>query len=222
MNSRAEMSIRAPTPVMRSLGFASVYVYSPGGSCTSSRRSRALRSALKSADARFLERFAARVLRTCEESASFGRFLAGGVLVPVPASTPGRGGADSVSECLARVLLGRGLGGAIWVGLRRVHAVRRSSVAKPRERPTVHEHYASMAVAAGEVPDGELILVDDVITKGRTLLAAASRLKEAHPGARIRAFALLRTLGLAPEVERLLEPCMGEIRWRAGDAHRRP
>jgi hypothetical protein len=59
-------------------------------------------------------------------------------------------------------------------------------------------------------------------TKGRTLLAAASCVHEAFPGAQIRAFALLRTMGLISGIQRLLDPCKGEIRWRSGDAHRSP
>ena len=59
-------------------------------------------------------------------------------------------------------------------------------------------------------------------TKGRTLLAAASRVHEAFPCAQIRAFALVRTMGLIPGVQQLLDPCKGEIRWRSGDAHRSP
>ena len=67
-----------------------------------------------------------------------------------------------------------------------------------------------------------MVLIDDVITKGRTLLAAAARLREAFPETEIRAFALLRTMGFIPGVQRLLDPCTGEIRWNAGDAHRNP
>ena len=59
-------------------------------------------------------------------------------------------------------------------------------------------------------------------TKGRTLLAAAARLQEAFPAAEIRAFAMLRTMGLVDRVDHLLDPCVGEIRWKAGDAHRTP
>jgi adenine/guanine phosphoribosyltransferase-like PRPP-binding protein len=66
------------------------------------------------------------------------------------------------------------------------------------------------------------VLIDDVVTKGRTLLAAATRVREALPGAEIRAFALLRTMGFIQGIDRLLDPCVGEIRWRAGDAHRNP
>ena len=71
-------------------------------------------------------------------------------------------------------------------------------------------------------PPSQVVLVDDVVTKGRTLLAAAARLHEAFPTIDIRAFALLRTMGLGQRVDRLLDPCVGEIRWRAGDAHRNP
>jgi phosphoribosylpyrophosphate synthetase len=67
-----------------------------------------------------------------------------------------------------------------------------------------------------------LLLIDDVVTRGRTLLAAAMRLHEAFPQARISAFALLRTLGFAVDLDALLEPCVGRVRWRAGDAYRNP
>jgi hypothetical protein len=59
-------------------------------------------------------------------------------------------------------------------------------------------------------------------TKGRTLLAAASRVHEAFPYSQVRAFALLRTMGMCSGVQHLLDPCQGEIRWSSGDAHRSP
>lgn len=67
-----------------------------------------------------------------------------------------------------------------------------------------------------------LTLVDDVITRGRTLLAAAGMLHEAFPGAEIRAFALVRTLGRGETLHRVLDPCEGEVRWAWGDARRIP
>jgi hypothetical protein len=48
------------------------------------------------------------------------------------------------------------------------------------------------------------------------------RLHEALPEAQITAFALIRTMGFQPDVASLLDPCVSEIAWRAGDAHRRP
>ncbi|TLY79392.1 MAG: hypothetical protein E6K49_03865 [Gammaproteobacteria bacterium] len=61
-----------------------------------------------------------------------------------------------------------------------------------------------------------------MVTKGRTLLAAAARLHEAFPDADVRAFALVRTMGFLPQLDHLLEPCEGVIRWAGGDARREP
>jgi hypoxanthine phosphoribosyltransferase len=86
----------------------------------------------------------------------------------------------------------------------------------------VGNHYDSFAIERVTELPRHVVLIDDVVTKGRTLLAAAARVQEAFPNAEIRAFALLRTMGLVQGVEQLLDPCVGEIRWRAGDAHRTP
>lgn len=59
-------------------------------------------------------------------------------------------------------------------------------------------------------------------TKGRTLLAAALRLRQILPLADLRAFALLRTLGYAAEIDRFLTPCVGTIEQQGEDACRRP
>jgi pyrimidine operon attenuation protein/uracil phosphoribosyltransferase len=73
-----------------------------------------------------------------------------------------------------------------------------------------------------DAPDLRLTLVDDVITRGRTLLAAAARLQEAFPCAEISAFALVRTLSRNETLSRVLDPCEGEVRWIYGDARRSP
>jgi adenine/guanine phosphoribosyltransferase-like PRPP-binding protein len=86
----------------------------------------------------------------------------------------------------------------------------------------VVNHYDSFEVESRPSPPLQITLIDDVVTKGRTLLAAASRVHEACPDSQIRAFALLRTLSYAPRIERILDPCVGEIRWCRGDAHRIP
>jgi predicted amidophosphoribosyltransferase len=127
-----------------------------------------------------------------------------------------------VAARLAEALLRQGLGRDTWNGLKRIRAVKKSATASPRARPSVALHYESFSIEALPHAPHSLVLVDDVVTKGRTLLAAAVRLHEAFPGANIRAFALLRTMGLIPEVRRLLEPWRGVICWRAGDARRNP
>lgn len=193
---------------------------------------------MKAADPIWLPRLAARVWL---EASGHGRFMAafGGrvVLVPVPGSAPAQAG-RSVGERLAWCLREVGLAAAVEPLLVRRYAVRKSAFAATGERPSVLEHYASFAVAGtpwGGMPVGrsslagglhgaglQLTLVDDVITRGRTLLAAAGRLREAFPSARIRAFALLRTLGWNEQARQVLDPCEGEVRWLLGDARRRP
>jgi len=211
--------------MIRTVAFASCYVYSPIGSCEVSARSRLLRALLKAGEDRSIIKYVSRVRQQTEEMPQLTDFFdSTAVLVPVPGSQPQGPDIVSVTERLAAALIRERLGSVAWAGLRRVRAVGKSATAAPGERPTVAKHYDSFAVACADSlsTSRQFVLVDDVVTKGRTLLAAAARLQEAFPCARIRAFALLRTMGLVPEVNRLLDPVVGEIRWKAGDAHRNP
>ena len=209
--------------MIRNIPFGSCYVYSPAGQCAVSRRSRLLCSLLKAGDAQFLSRYAARVRHEVLEHGLFcGYFDARTLLIPVPGSRPRSPGTASTAERLAAALLEAGLGGLVWTGLKRVSPVRKSATAPGFTRPTAAKHYESFTVEAFERSPQRILLVDDVVTKGRTLIAAATRIYEAFPQAEIRAFALLRTMGMIAEVERLVDPCVGQIRWRGGDAHRCP
>ena len=216
--------------MIRSLTFASCYVYSPWGSDAASERSRLLRAMLKARDAHFLLKYADRVRQQVTERAPLAGFIgSGALLVPIPGSAPPGSRRGSVAEDLTRALVDEGLGCGMWAGLHRVCAVTKSATAVPGMRPTVAKHYQSFALdppsetlEAAIQPPCHIVLIDDVVTKGRTLLAAAARVREALPGAHIRAFALIRTLGMTNGVKQLLDPCVGEIRWQGGDAHRTP
>lgn len=174
------------------------------------------------------------------ERMSHGRFAAAldcsAVLVPVPGSAPAQS-AHCLGERLAWCLKEIGLAAEVWPVLRRERAVRKSAFAPVGERPSVFEHYDSFGVEGailGGIPMArsrmgnstgtalQLTLVDDVITRGRTLLAAAGRLRETFPAAEIRAFAFLRTLRPEEMLRRVLDPCEGEVRWAYGDARRIP
>ena len=208
--------------MIRRLAFASCYVYSPTGESAVCARSRLLRALLKDGDARFMTKYAVRVRQQSEPSALLaGFFLSDDVLVPVPRSSPKAGGTWAAAE-LAHALVRQGVGSAAWPGLRRICAVRKSATAAKGRRPTVARHYASFRLEPSSLRLQNVVLIDDVITKGRTLLAAAARVREANPDVQIRAFALLRTMGFAAGVESLLAPCRGEITWTGGDAHRIP
>jgi predicted amidophosphoribosyltransferase len=178
---------------------------------------------LKAGDAHFMVKYALRVHQQAEESSRLQGFFRGtDILVPVPGSSPKRAAGTWVAADLADALVRQGVGGMAWRGLHRIGAVRKSATSIPGARPSVALHYESFLMERPPITPLSVVLIDDVVTKGRTLLAAATRLQEAIPEAEIRAFALLRTLGLVPVVQRLLDPCKGEIRWKAGDAHRSP
>ena len=69
---------------------------------------------------------------------------------------------------------------------------------------------------------GRITIVDDVVTKGATLLAAASLVAEAYPDAEVRAFALIRTMGLVPEIDKIVDPVVGTIKLIGSEADRKP
>lgn len=202
--------------------FASCYVYSPTGQSAICARSRLLRSLLKEGDEHYMFKYAVRVRQQTEPASGLaGFFLSDDVLVPVPRSALKAGGTWAAAE-LARALVEVGVGSAIWPGLRRISAVAKSATSAKGWRPSVARHFDSFRLEPLQARPRRVVLIDDVITKGRTLLAAAARVREALPGTQVRAFALLRTQGMSSDLTNLLEPCRGEILWMWGDARRIP
>ena len=108
--------------------------------------------------------------------------------------------------------------------LMRTKAIRSSATAPRGERPKIQEHLETIRVVAepSVFLAKAMVIIDDVITKGATLLAAASLLKEAFPTAEIKGFALVRTMGLQPDVDRILDPCTGTVKYRNDEAEREP
>ena len=205
------------------LQFAACYAYSPKGESDVSERSRQLCARVKNGSTKWLRSYVASVHQEVERKRHFcGFFNEHTLLVPIPNSPSSARTSFWVARRLALTLQKAGLAEDVWAGLRRVSSVERSSSAWMWERPTVQQHYRSFAVIPSPRPPTEIVLVDDVITKGRTLVAAAMRLHEAFPQADIRAFALVRTMGLIRDVERLFDPCEGVIRWNGRDAYREP
>ncbi len=216
-----------PSSFAAAICFAACYAYSPSGEGPLCEQARALCARLKGADPRWLARFAVQVWWQRSARGQFAAvFRKPVVLVPVPGSGQSPRG-PWVGERLACALERAGLAQAVWPVLRRRTAVRKSAFAPAGERPSVLEHYRSLAIEraweeGGAQRPARLVLVDDVITRGRTLLAAAARLREAFPGCEIRAFALMRTLGRGETPWRNPDPCEGEVRWLRGDARRSP
>ncbi len=85
----------------------------------------------------------------------------------------------------------------------------------------MRRHYETIACST-RLFAAKVTLVDDFVTKGRTLLAAATRVKEALPQAEVRAFALVRTMNFALDIEKVVEPVVGTIRCVGEDVAREP
>lgn len=205
-----------------SLSFTSYYVYSPHGGGSVAQDSRRLCQRVKQRDSVWLARYVGPVYRAAiRDPRLLALFAADAVLVPVPGSVPGDEGSSAAST-IALALRDVGLAPAVWIGLRRCAAVRKSATAPGHARPTVGEHFVSFLVMPPPRTIGRIVLIDDVITKGRTLLAAAARMQAAFPHADVRAFALIRTVGFRQRMDQVIEPCEGVVRWAGGDARRDP
>lgn len=72
-------------------------------------------------------------------------------------------------------------------------------------------HYDSFRVNPDLDRPRSLTIVDDVVTRGDTLLAAASRVKEGYPDAEFRVFAVVRTMGFVTDIDRIVDPAVGAL-----------
>jgi orotate phosphoribosyltransferase len=83
---------------------------------------------------------------------------------------------------------------------------------------------SSLGVTEPFPPDQPIVLIDDVVTSGSTLVGAMLCLQAAFPGLTgVRAFAAMRTTSEATEFSALRDPVHGTITGREnGMARRRP
>lgn len=209
--------------MLRRVMFGSCYAYTNAGRSRVARNARAYCARVKAGHAEAIAGGARRVHQLIGDQTPIASIFGAGVtLVPTPGSSPRDPDSPWVSEDIAQALHAAGVGVAVARLLRRQQAVAKSAFAMPGERPSVDQHYLTMRVSRVMPPTSALVLIDDVVTRGRTLLAAASRLAQAYPEATIQAFALIRYRGLVDDLERHDDPCVGFIRWDGLDAQRDP
>ena len=132
------------------------------------------------------------------------------VLVPLPGSTLSRANTVSAPRSIGLALVDAGLGARVLMCLRRVESISKSAFASSGQRPDAIQQYESMAL---EVPLHEpeptnILLIDDVVTRGATAMGGAARLLTAFPNASIKLFALART---DPVNASFYDPCVGTI-----------
>ncbi len=205
------------------LVFASFLDYSPRGRNELSQGSKAFALKLKAnrivvpekritAAAHLVDR----LLQELPGSPLEGFFHPDDILVPVPTSSVSKPGTVWPGMEIANALRAGGIGSQVLPMLSRARAMRKSAFAAPGHRPTLEEHLESLSVHGVSAPGSRLVLVDDFVTKGTTLLASAQALRASTTDLEIVAFAAFRTLGLQPEIDRIVHPVVGRI-WLEGD-----
>jgi hypothetical protein len=138
-------------------------------------------------------------------------FVGDPLLVPVPGSGLTKAHTIWPARRVCQELVRAGLGDSVADVVTRVVAVPKSAGAE--QRSVFEEHYRSLAVALRFQPPAQLLLVDDVVTSGTTLMACAQKLRDVYPGVPIAAFAISRTRSEGdPTV--VLEPRQETIRHR--------
>ena len=186
--------------------------YSPRGTSKNAHRSRVIMGKYKNADEEHITHLAKRIK---EEGKVV--FFNGATLVPVPRSSLQKNDSVYPSKTIAEIFVKNGIGKNISVLLERFKAIGKSSSQyTAAERNKVPDHLNSIKVTYALIDTPTIILVDDVLTLGRTSMACALLLKEAYPDKEIKIFCPFRTRSFEDK-DILLEIKEGEMIWDGND-----
>ena len=209
--------------MIENLTCAAFFAYTPRPNSDDAKHARESMLALKRDKARtngtYQSTYLTRLMSQQLEKHNFEFFQSKPVLVPVPKSSPIRPGDLWVPQRIADSMVKEGLGRDVQPCLERHTAVLKSAYSPPSKRPKVRQHYDSFSVEALTDLD-DLVLVDDVVTRGATFLGAARRLRERFPNAQIRAFALICTRSSPAEFSTFEDPRVGRITLQGDESYR--
>lgn len=218
-------------PRVTSLEFGSLLSYTPRGASPKIRQAKQVMLAIKADD--FvgqppipMSRWLVEAVKQEMSKLPFAHFFSpNAVLVPVPSSSLMQPGTLWVPARMARSLVAAGIGSRVLPCLTRVKPLRKAAMSDASSRPVPSEQYETMGVQGTvQSTPKEIVLVDDIVTRGATFLGAANRLAEAFPYAEMRSFAAMRTISDPNDFESYYKPEMGWIKYReeTGDTLRRP
>ena len=215
-------------PFPSEVEFGALLQYAVRGQSPLSRRSRDVRTAIKTngvlGGVAVIAHAALRAKENLEAGGCLSRVLGPDVtLVPMPRSSLIKEGSLWPARVICEALQGCGIGAAILPCLCRAEAIGKAALAAPGRRPDPPEHYRTIRVepVSPIEPSTALVLVDDIVTRGSSFVGVLPHLAAAFPGIPIHCFALLRTISQG-EIASILDPVAGRITYRQGHLHRGP
>ncbi|MCJ7589516.1 MAG: phosphoribosyltransferase [Candidatus Aminicenantes bacterium] len=214
--------------LLSELKFASFLAYTPRPINVEQEKSKSITDALKNDNMRGeppqpTSRYLVSVLADKIAETHFQYFFGSEViLVPMPRSTLLLKDMLWVPHRIASALIEYGLGHQVATCLERIKAIPKSASSAPKDRPKAQTHYDSLKVNNCLFPFNRILIVDDVITRGASMIGAASVLSEAFPKAQISGFAMIRTISNTSEFIKIVNPCEGKIILKGDQTYRTP
>ena len=195
--------------------FGSLLTYTPRGNQTKHRESRTVMRNLKNdavlQSGDLTSSLIAQIIRNGLDGYPFSDYFnETTMLVPTPKSSMLQKDGLWVPQRITSALENKGLGINEECLIRNT-PLPKSSKVSAQNRPKASQHYESMGVRESLLHPREIVLVDDVITRGATALGAVNKIKEAFPNASIRVFAAMRTISNSDDFSDFFEPCTGKI-----------
>lgn len=195
------------------LAVGSLLVYPPHGSAASGQARAFIRYRIKQARNRAIEMTIDRLVSLLPGSVLEELLDGSRTLVPVPGHAPLTKDALWVPRLICQTMIIAGLGTTVAPCVTRLRVVvQQSTRSTAGERLSPAEHADTMSVDGVLELGSKVLLVDDVVTRGSTLVAAASLILHHAPGLDVKAFAIGRVVQepLA-EVGDMLAPTMETI-----------
>lgn len=213
--------------LLSEIKFGSYLTYSPHGTSELEKLSQDIRYKLKTEGSmgnppKFMSEFIAEKIKENIEKMPFKDFFGSNVsLVPMPRSSLMKTGTLWVSEKIAKAMSIQGFG-KYYSCLTRIKPVPKAAFSKSSDRPKAIDHYNTIACQSLFPMPTKIVMIDDVITRGATILGCASRLKEVFPDIPIQAFAVLRTISNPRDFKKIEDPCIGKISLISNETFRNP
>lgn len=203
---------------LSTIQFGSLFSYSPHGNSDSEMQSKKVMRSLKtdqflvSNPPILMSDFISDTIKKYLAILPFAHFLQiNPKLVPIPKSSLMQPGTLWVPQRLANALIRNGFGKTVEECLKRVKPLPKSATSKAEDRPKAIEHYKSIEVQTIFPESEEILLIDDVVTRGATIVGAANKLHDAFPRAHIGAFAAMRAISSPGDFKNVYDPCEGKI-----------